>query len=122
VVIVAGAGAAGVGFRSQVAGIIAFALLLGSVSDYLFPVRYRLNREGVEARGLLFLRRMKWSEVRQVRREAMGVKLSSLARPSRLEAYRGIYLWFEGNEPEVMAAIAHQREAEAAGGSDRRSV
>ena len=107
--ILLGALAAGVGFRSAAAGMLTLILLLGSISDYLFPVRYRLSRRGIEARGLLFVRRMSWNQVRRVVREAAGVKLSPRPRHSRLEAYRGIYLWFQDNEAEVMAAIACYR-------------
>jgi hypothetical protein len=55
---------------------------------------------------------MSWSQVKSVRRDALGAKLSPLARPSRLEAYRGIYLWFEGNAEDVMAFIADHTKAE----------
>ena len=103
-----GAVAAWWGFRSIVAGILSLVLLLGSVSDYLFPVRYRLSEAGIEAAGLLFRRRMKWGEVRRVVRDELGVKLSPLPRPSRLEAYRGIYLWFAGNGDEVMEEVARR--------------
>ena len=105
--ILIGALAAGVGFRSAAAGMLTLILLAGSISDYLFPVRYRLSQAGIEARGLLFVRRMAWNQVRRVARETAGVKLSPRSRHSRLEAYRGIYLWFQANETEVMATIAH---------------
>jgi hypothetical protein len=114
----AGALVAGFGFHSAAAGILTLVLLLGSLSDYLLPVRYRLGPEGIQARGLLFRRMMQWSQVRRILRDPAGVKLSPLPRHSRREAYRGIYVWFEGNEPEVMAAIAHYREAAQAGGDD----
>lgn len=122
---VGGALVAGFGFHSAAAGILTLVLLLGSLSDYLLPVRYRLGPEGVEARGPLFRRIMQWSQVRRILRDPAGVKLSPLSRRSRREAYRGIYVWFEGNEPEVMAAIAHYREAVQTGGDDgddRKSV
>ncbi len=113
-----GALIAGFGFRSVAAGILTVVLLLGSLSDYLLPVRYRLGPEGIEARGPLFRRKMQWSQVCRAVRDPAGVKLSPLPRHSRREAYRGIYLWFEGNEPEVMAAIAHHRGAAQACGDD----
>jgi hypothetical protein len=103
-----GAVAAWWGFRSILAGILSLALLVGSVSDYLLPVRYRLSEAGAEAAGLLFRRRMKWSEVRRVVRDELGVKLSPLPRHSRLEAYRGIYLWFAGNGEAVVDEIAQR--------------
>ena len=110
-----GAVAAWWGFRSVIAGVLAGVLLVSSVSDYLFPVRYRLNGAGIEAAGLVLRRRMKWGEVRRVVRDELGVKLSPLSRHSRLEAYRGIYLWFGGNEGEVMEEIERRRGEGAAG-------
>ncbi len=117
--IVLGSLAAGVGFHSLVAGILSLLLLAASASEFLLPVRFRLSPTGIEAAGLVFRRRMAWKEVRQVRRDSLGVKLSPLPRRSRLESYRGIYLWFGDNEPEVMAAIAAYREkAKETGGGD----
>jgi hypothetical protein len=119
-VVAAGSLAAGFGFRSLAAGMLAGILLIGSISDYLFPVRYRLGPVRIEARGPLFRRRLGWGEVRRVFRDPAGVKLSPLARRSRLEAYRGIYVWFEGNESVVMAAISRHTDSEATdGGSDQ---
>lgn len=120
--ILAAAVCAGWAFRSPLFGLLAALLLTAAIADYLLPVRYRLGEDGLEARGFLHRRRMTWSQVRRVTRDHLGVKLSPLPRPSRLEAYRGIYLWFAGNEDRVMATIAHHRAAEAAGGDDRQSV
>jgi len=117
VILLAGA-AAGYGFRSPLLGVLAVVLLTAAVSDYLFPLRYALRPEGVSVRGLLHRRVLAWPRVRRVTKDDLGVKLSPLARPSRLEAYRGIYLWFADNADQVMAAIAHYRAPEAAGGDD----
>jgi len=114
-VIVLGSAAAGYGFGSPFFGLLSFVLLTASISDHLFPLRCRIGADGVEVRGLLHRRRMAWRQVRRLARDDLGVKLSPLPRPSRLEAYRGIYLWFAGNADQVMAAIAHHMGAEAAG-------
>jgi hypothetical protein len=118
-VILVGAIAAAVGFGSFLLGLLAAGLLVASVADYLLPVHDTLSEAGVSARAFWRRRHLSWSQVARVMRDELGVKLSPLARPSRLEAYRGIYLWFAGNEPEVMAAITHYTTAEAAGGDDR---
>jgi len=121
--ILLGAGVAGVGFGSAALGLLAGVLLVASVAEYLFAVHYRMDGEGVSARGLWQRRYMKWSQVRRVIRDELGVKLSPLPRPSRLEAYRGIYAWFsESNQDEVMAAITYHTSPEAAGGGDRPPV
>jgi hypothetical protein len=121
-VVAAASVAAAYGFQSALLGVLCSLLLVASVSDYLFPVRYTLGAEVIEARGLLHRRRMTWRQVRRVVPNHLGVKLSPLRRPSRLEAYRGIYLWFASNQSEVMATIAHHRASEAAGGNERPSI
>jgi len=118
-VIAAAAVAAGCGFRSVTLGLLAAVLLTAALGDYFFPVRYTLGPEGVEACGLWHRRRMSWARVRRVIRDELGVKLSPLPGPSRLEAYRGIYLRFEDNAEDVMAFIAHHVSAEAVGGDDQ---
>jgi hypothetical protein len=121
-VIAAGSIAAGYGFQSPLLGLLAAFLLLASISDYLLPIRFALSPEGAEARGLLHRRRMPWDRVRRVLRDDRGVKLSPLPRHSRLEPYRGIYLWFADNAGDVMAIIAHHTGTEAAGGDDTASA
>ncbi|HUU55468.1 MAG TPA: hypothetical protein VMY87_11170 [Armatimonadota bacterium] len=121
-VIAAASLAAGFGFQSVLLGLLAAALLIASVSDYLFPLTFTLTNEAAEARGPLHRRRLVWSRVRRVARDDLGVKLSPLLQPSRLDAFRGIYLWFEDNADDVMAFIAHHVQAEAAGGDDFSSV
>ncbi|KPJ63510.1 hypothetical protein AMK68_03805 [candidate division KD3-62 bacterium DG_56] len=63
-------------------------------------------------RNGLSLRRMAWSQVWACHRDAWGVKVSPLARRSRLEAFRGIYLWFgDDNAESILHAIAACRPA-----------
>jgi len=114
--------AAGYGLRSPLLGLIAGLLLIASISDFLFPLHYQLTEKGVAARGLLHRRYLAWALVRRVARDELGVKLSPLPRPSRLDAYRGIYVWFEGNSEQVMAYIAHHVGPEAARGDDLATI
>jgi len=87
----------------------AAGLVLCSVSDFLLPLHYRIDERGVTCSGLLSLRRLEWPRVRRCCRDGRGIKVSPLPAPSRLEAYRGIYLWLDGNEQEVVAALRHYR-------------
>jgi hypothetical protein len=121
-IIVAGAVATAVGLRSSPLGFLAGCVVVASLSDFFVPIHYRLDDAGVSARAFWSRRYLRWEQVRRVMRDSLGVKLSPLARPSRLEAYRGIYLWFAGNEAEVMAMIARHTTREAAGGGDQPPV
>jgi hypothetical protein len=117
-VIGAAALAAVYGFQSLPLGLLAAVLLTASVSDYLFPLRFMLDAQAAESRGPVHRRRMLWTQVRRVSRDDSGVRLSPFPRPSRLDGFRGIYLWFDDNADQVMAHIAHHGRPEAAGGDD----
>ena len=121
-VITAACLAAGFGFQSILLGLLAAALLIASVSDYLFPLTFTLTDEAAEARGPLHRRRLPWAQVRRVSRDNLGLKLSPLPQPSRLDAFRGIYLRFADNADDVRAFVAHHTKAEAAGGDDLSSL
>ncbi len=77
-------------------------MLLGSVSDYLFPVRFTLTEEGAAYRNLLFKKRISWSNVRNCYLSETGIKLSPLEKRSRLENFRGFVLLFNNNREEVI--------------------
>ena len=94
------------------AAFIAIALV-GATAEFLFPIRYRINAAGIEMRNLHQLRRMEWREVRKAYLQPDGVKLSPLALPTRLEAFRGIFLRFgsgAGSEEAVLAAVRKFRD------------
>lgn len=87
------------------AAAVAGFLVLSAAAEFLLPIKYRIGPEGVSCRNFLSLRQIKWADVKHCYRDADGVKLSPLARPSRLEAYRGIYLWLGGEGEAVLEAV-----------------
>lgn len=91
-----------------VAAAAAVALLL-SLADFLFPVRYVVTAEGASSRALVKGAEIKWADVKRCYVDEFGVKLTPLDRVSRLEAFRGVYLRFGGNEDEVIAAVKAMR-------------
>ncbi len=120
--ILAASFAAGYGLRSSLLGLLAGLLLLASISDFLFPLHYRLDEKGISVKGVLHRRYLAWAQVRRVSRDELGVKLSPLPHPSRLDAYRGIYVWFGDNAEAVMAYLAHHVGPEAARGDDHATI
>ncbi|HET6452986.1 MAG TPA: hypothetical protein VFI02_01155 [Armatimonadota bacterium] len=90
---------------------VTFALLASSLADYLFPVRYEINERGASSRTLLRRTFVEWDRVRKYYLDDHGIKLSTLPRPGRLEAYRGLYLRFGGNRDEVIEAVRRMRDA-----------
>ena len=85
------------------------AALVASLSDFLFPVKYIVSCDRVCCRMLLKSAEIKWADVRRCYLDDQGVKLSPLDRTSRLEAFRGVYLRFAGNEREVIETVKSLR-------------
>mgnify|MGYP007064288802 CR=1 FL=1 len=86
-------------------GLLAAFLLIMSLSDFYFPVKFELMEQGARESCLGPRRYIQWKEVRQVFVDAKGVKLSPLAKESRLEAYRGLYLRFADNAELVEETV-----------------
>jgi len=84
---------ASVGLGTKVLLIIICAVLLvGSIAEFLFPVTYTLDADGAHARLFGSVRSLAWARVRRVYLRPDGIKLSPLALPGWIEAYRGVLL------------------------------
>ena len=90
---------------------VTLALLASSLADFLFPVRYEISEQGASSRALLGRTFVSWARVKKYYLDDHGIKLSTLPRPGRLEAYRGLYLRFGGNQDEVIEAVRRMRDA-----------
>ncbi len=89
----------------------ALLLLIGSVSEYLFPITYRLTPKGVTQESVTTRIALPWSVIRRCRVGRRGILLMSLAVPSRLDAFRGILLRYApdgqtGNRADILALLA----------------
>jgi hypothetical protein len=84
---------------------IAVLLLLSAISEYLFPIHYRLTEQGIHMRNFLTFRYLPWAQVRYCYKGSQGIKLSPLPHSSWRDAFRGISLWVEGEEQERVAEI-----------------
>lgn len=88
--------------------VMAFAVA-GALSDFLLPVTYRLTSTHASASTLVGKQLIAWNDVRTVYLDDSGAKLSPLPGPSRLEAYRGVYLRFGDRREEVLDTVARLR-------------
>jgi len=79
--------------------------LIGSLADFLFPVTYEITAHRAACRMLIKRAEIEWRSVRRCYVDQAGVKLSPLEGPSRLEAFRGVYLRFNGNREQVIDAV-----------------
>jgi hypothetical protein len=93
-------------FRQRVGfTVLAAAILLGSLSDWFLPVKYRLTTAGASYTNLVFRKRMAWEEVRSCYVSSSALKLSPFSRRTRLDAFRGVVLRFAGNRDEVIRIV-----------------
>lgn len=84
--------AAGVALGNFFWPLLVCLCLTASLHDFFLPMRYAVTEAGVEARGWLSHHALEWERVRRFYVLPDGVKVSPLAGPSRLEAYRGVFL------------------------------
>lgn len=84
--------------------------LTSSLGEFLFPVTYEITPSKVVCKMLFKRLEIKWSQVKKCYLDDEGIKLSTIGRPSRLEAFRGIYLRFNGNRDRVIEAVKQVRQ------------
>ncbi|HLV78774.1 MAG TPA: hypothetical protein VKT32_00795 [Chthonomonadaceae bacterium] len=84
----------------------AVLLLLGAAGEYLFPISYQITAEGVFANTFAGRNALPWKEARRCWRERGGLVVSPLAKPSRLDAFRGVQVRFASDgEPGDSASV-----------------
>jgi hypothetical protein len=87
-----------------------------ALNDFLFPATFRITSEGAHADCGLNRVFIAWHDVKRATHGEDGVYLSPFARPSRLEAYRGVRLRFgPDNADTVRNAVRHWRNTVAQG-------
>jgi hypothetical protein len=105
-------------FPHPVALLLPLVSLTGALSDYLFPTTYRLTTRGAHADCGVSRLFVAWADVKRATHGGEGVYLSPLARPSRLDAFRGVRLRYaDGNDDAVRETV--RRLWRGPEGSDR---
>jgi len=99
-------------------GLITVGLLFLSAADFFLPIHYRITDRDISLRSGLSLRRLPWSQVRRWAADGQGVRLSPLACNSRLQAFRGLYLWLPDDPGPVLDAIRTHLETDRPGARD----
>ena len=89
--------------------------LLFSLSEFVFPVRYRLTPQSASVQHGLTLLEIHWGDVRHAYLTDDGIKLSPLAlKNSRFESLRGVFLRFDGqNRDAVIDAVRRFRQEQS---------
>jgi len=90
---------------------VATLALLGALTSFFLPTRYRLDAEGASWERLTGGKKLEWRRVRSVSGEKEGVFLSPYPVKSRMENFRGIYLPYRGNRDKALEVIAFYTES-----------
>jgi len=95
-------------------GVLAVALMAAALNRFFFPSRFTIDDEGITARYPLRSRRLRWADLRRFVHDDEGGYLSTRARPSRLDAWRGMHLLFGRRREDVVPRILAHMPGEAA--------
>ncbi len=85
--------------------VAAVFLITTSVREYLFPITYTIDSHGARAKGLMHSKSLSWQDVRKAYRDNNGVKLSTLPSQSRMDRFRGLYLFIPEENEKILATI-----------------
>lgn len=85
--------------------VLALAILTAALNRFFFRSRFAIDAEGITARFPLSTRRLGWRDVRRFVVDANGGYLSTRARRSWLDAYRGLHVMFGDQRDAVIECI-----------------
>jgi len=120
--VLAGSGLVFISSRNPLLAALCVLLLLAAAAEFLFPVCYRLTESGAYMRNFLSFRHLPWTQVRRCYRGQQGIKLSPLSRSGWREAFRGLYLWVEGEQQERAVEIIRALRPSATEARSPRNV
>ncbi|MFW5878821.1 MAG: hypothetical protein ACOCVR_03295 [Myxococcota bacterium] len=89
-------------------GVLSFVVVVGSVQSFLFPTRYHITEDKLTVESLFGTQQRPWSTLRRADTGRHGVHLSPFSTRSWLDATRGIYVRFDENREDVLAAITER--------------
>ena len=99
------AGAVGLSFQSPVWAAVALLVLLAALNRFFFPSRFVINADGISARYLLRTQQLNWHNVRRFVQDDRGGYISTRAKRSWLDAYRGMHILFGTQRETVIKRI-----------------
>ena len=80
-------------------------LLVLALNRFFFPSRFSIDEEGITATYLMTSQRLAWKNVRRFVHDAHGGYVSTRARRSRLDAYRGMHILFSDDRESIIRRI-----------------
>ncbi len=107
-------GVVGLSVQSLVWAAAVCLVLLAALSRFFFPSRFMINADGITARYLLRTQQIKWSDIRRFVQDDRGGYISTRAKRSWLDAYRGMHILFGTQRETVIKRIRARLEDGAA--------
>lgn len=100
---------------SVLAFVLGVLVIVFSASDFIFPEYFEINEKGARRKCLWSVSEISWDKVRRVIVGSDGVKLSPLAKRSRLAPFRGVFLRSDKNLQEIVSCVEYWKEQHAEG-------
>ena len=92
-------------FQSVFVTFLSAIFVTSSLYRYFVPFRYELYEHKLVVSAPFYRVTKSWSDFRSLYVDNSGVLLSPFTKPSRLENFRGVYVRFGSNKPEVVDFI-----------------
>lgn len=84
-------------------------IFLGSLADFLLPLHYELNERELIMRTPFKERRFGWKDFRSMGRLPQGIQLRRLPRPSMLDSFRSVNLYFSADDEERILSFVRRK-------------
>ncbi|MBM3329449.1 MAG: hypothetical protein FJY67_08280 [Calditrichaeota bacterium] len=91
--------------QSVLLTVVAALVLIGALTSFILPTRYRIGPEGASYERLTGSKRLEWSRVRSVSDERDGIFLSTFVSRNVLENFRGLYLPYRDNRDDILTLV-----------------
>ena len=85
--------------------LFALVLLLMTLNRYFFSSRFSIDDHRIIARYPMGRKEFEWRHIRRFTTDKHGGYLSTRSKPSRLDAYQGLQLYFDDRREEMIAEI-----------------
>lgn len=95
--------------QSRLFTLIGTVVLVGSMRSFYFPTEYKLFDDRIEVFYTISSHKKNWDIYRRVYPEKNGVFLSTFARPTRMENFRGLFVKYGDADRDRILEIIQNR-------------
>ncbi len=85
-------------------------VLIIALQRFFFPSRFKIDSKGITAQYFIGKKNFDWRYIRRFNYDENGGYLSTRKIPTRLDAYRGMHLYFNANRTEIIERIKNKIE------------